>query len=295
MIRHAAATAIAICLCSSSLEAQTTEFTVKVQSAPVRKAPSTGSPVIGEAPRGAVLEVTRDIGAWVKVTWPDAQDRIGYVHQTMGSLTHRSTLEERVAAAFPASAAPVPASPAATDATAIPSGPAPVPMSTRAVYVAPSTHVFGLGARVGSLTGSTPEGFGISSRVWSRKRFGLQVEAARSKQTSTTAPGRLTSMEIAPSFVYSLPDSVSDYVWLRPYVGTGATFYRSTFKSGTPDPDLQDNTIGLRTFGGAELTFAGVPRFAVSADLGYLWAETPFPGFELGGLGFSISGHWYVK
>ena len=33
------------------------EFTVSVQSAAVRKAPSTGSPVVGQAARGAVLEV----------------------------------------------------------------------------------------------------------------------------------------------------------------------------------------------------------------------------------------------
>ena len=295
MIRHAAAVVIALCLSPSWVSAQTTEFTVKVQTAPVRKSPSTGSPIIGEAPRGAVLEVTRDIGAWVKVTWPDAQDGIGYVHQTMGSMAQRATFEERVAAAFPAQPAASESSATGTDSTTLREAPAPVPMSTRAVYVAPSTHAFGLGARMGSLTGSTPEGFGISSRVWSRKRFGLQVEASRSKLTSTTAAGSLMSTEIAPSLVYSLPDSVSDYVWLRPYVGTGGTFYRSTLKSGTPDSDLTDSTLGLRAFGGAELTFASVPRFAVSADLGYVWSQATFPGFELGGLGFSISGHWYVK
>jgi hypothetical protein len=293
MIRHAAAVAVALCLWPSLLAAQTTEFTVKVLSAPVRKAPSTGSPVIGEARRGAVLEVTRDIGAWVKISWPDAEDGVGYVHQKMGSVSHRATLEERVAAAFPAAPAPAEA-PAAPIGIVTPE-PAAVPMASRSVYVAPSTHLVGLGARIGGLTGSTSDGFGVTSRIWSRRRFGLQVEASRSTLRNDTMPGRLTSMEIAPSLVYSLPDRVSDYVWLRPYVGTGATFHRSTLKSGTPDADLSDGTLGMRAFGGGEVTFSNVPRFAISADFGYQWAQETFPGFELGGPGLSVSAHWYVK
>ena len=34
---------------------------------------------------------------------------------------------------------------------------------------------------------------------------------------------------------------------------------------------------------------------ALSADLGYHWAGTAFAGADLGGLGMSASGHWYVK
>ena len=59
--------------------AQGMALTVSAPSAAVRKSPSVASPVVGQAPRGAVLDVTRDVGSWVKVTWPDAQDGIGYV------------------------------------------------------------------------------------------------------------------------------------------------------------------------------------------------------------------------
>jgi hypothetical protein len=55
------------------------------------------------------------------------------------------------------------------------------------------------------------------------------------------------------------------------------------------------NTFGLQAFGGGELTFAGVPRFALSVDLGYHWVRTPFAGVDLGGPGVSVSGHWYLK
>jgi hypothetical protein len=33
----------------------------------------------------------------------------------------------------------------------------------------------------------------------------------------------------------------------------------------------------------------------VSADLGYRWMQTALEGYELDGLVFSISAHWYVK
>jgi hypothetical protein len=140
-------------------------------------------------------------------------------------------------------------------------------------------------------------GFGVTSRVWSRKRFGIQLEASRSTLKSDVSPERVTSLQLTPSAIYSLPDRVTDYVWLRPYLGAGVPFFRSTLKNTAPDAigSVTDTAYGLRTFGGAELTFASVPRFAVSADLGYLWSQTSFAGFERDGLGFSISGHWYFK
>jgi hypothetical protein len=297
MIRQAAAVAFAVVLSPCVLYAQSTEFTVRVQSAAVRKAPSTASPVVGQAPRGTVLEVTRDIGAWVKVTWPEAADGIGYVHQSMGSLARRSTIEERVAAAFPADS-PGASTAAAAAGTTVPAGPNPVPMSTRTMYVAPPTHFVGLGARLaGTTDNSMAGGFGVTSRVWSRKRFGIQLEASRSTLKSDVSPERVTSLQLTPSAIYSLPDRVTDYVWLRPYLGAGVPFFRSTLKNTAPDAvgSVTDNAYGLRTFGGAELTFASVPRFAVSADLGYLWSQTSFAGFERDGLGFSLSGHWYFK
>ena len=81
MFRHATAVIVAaLCFGSSAAFAQNAEITVKVVSAEVhRRRPSVGSPVIGKAPRGAVLEVTREVGDWVKVSWPDDKSGVGYV------------------------------------------------------------------------------------------------------------------------------------------------------------------------------------------------------------------------
>jgi len=87
MIRRAAAVAIALTLYSAPVVAQDTVLTVTAASADVYKGPTTVTPVIGHAKRGAVLPVTRNLGSWAKVAWPDAPDGIGYVHLTMGRLT----------------------------------------------------------------------------------------------------------------------------------------------------------------------------------------------------------------
>jgi hypothetical protein len=38
-----------------------------------------------------------------------------------------------------------------------------------------------------------------------------------------------------------------------------------------------------------------MPQFSISAELGYRWLRPSFDGFEPRQLGFSLSGHWYVR
>jgi hypothetical protein len=303
MLRRTAAVIAFLVLTQSPLFAQTrsAEFIVNVQSAPVRSSPSVASPVLGHAERGAVLAVTRDIGAWVKVAWPDAADGVGYVHQSMGKLSRRATMEERLTAALPGPAQSAVDAPAAQDATIVHTAPAAVPMSPRTVYVAPPSHFIGLGGRLGTSmpTNGTSniDGFGVTSRIWSRGRLGVQIDATRSTLKNEASASRITAVQVTPSVIYSLRDRLTDYVWLRPYFGGGGAFTRSTLKGTAPNDltSVSDNSLGVRTFGGAEVTLSAVPRFAVSADLGYLWSQQSFDGFALDGLGFSLSAHWYIK
>jgi hypothetical protein len=301
MIRHVAAVAALLVLGSTPLYAQTSQFTVNVPTAAVRKAPSVASPVIGQAPRGAVLEITRDIGAWLKVAWPDAADGIGYVHQSMGTRSRPTTLEERVAVAvaMPSSATDADAAVAAAQSAMLQRSPDAIPLSPRTVYVAPPTHVVGLGGRLSGTTDDmTAGGFGLTSRVWSRSRLGVQVDLSRSRRTSTEAPGRLTTLQFAPNAIYSLPDRVGDSLWLRPYIGGGAALNRATLKDDplSSTPGVKDSSWQFRAFGGTELTLPAVARFAISADVGYVfWRQESFAGFEPSRVTFGLSGHWYVK
>jgi opacity protein-like surface antigen len=290
--------AIIIVLVSSPAAAQVPapsadmSLTVSVPTAAVRMGPSVASPLVGEARRGAVLEVTRDIGAWVKVTWPDAPDGVGYVHQSMGTLSNRPTREQRIAEAVASLPPPeLPATTSTTDASA--QVPLTNDMLMRTVYVPPPTHLVGFGGQVAAKT----PGFGFSSRIWSRSRLGVQIDLSRSKLTNDLSADRVRSTEFVPSVIYSISDYVSESFWLRPYVGGGVAMIRSKLYGGVPEVAVSEsaNKFGYRAFGGAELTVPGVPRLAVSVDFGYQWAEKMFDSFDPAGPRFSVSGHWYVK
>jgi uncharacterized protein YraI len=291
MVRHAAAVAVAMCLMPASLFAQNTTFTVTTDSANVHKGPSTGSAVVGTAPRGAVLQVNRELGSWVKVSWPRAQDGAGYMNVSWGTIARRAV----PASMRPgiASAAPQPRSTATTAVPAVSPRPVEQPPAMRPVYVTPASHRLGLGGRMGG----SPLGFGATARSWRADRLGVQLDVSRYALTGIGSAERLTSMQVEPSMLYALPDSVTDYMWVRPYVGAGATLRRHSLSSGTPgaSDSVSANGLGFQTFGGGEMTFASVPRFALSVDLSYHWFRTPVVGFDLGGVGVAVLGHWYVR
>src|SRR5688572_17259456 len=198
MIRQAAAVVVALCLSASTLHAQnapnTKKVTVGEASAAVHKTPSVGSPVIGNAPRGTELVVTREVGDWVKVAWPSAADGVGYVRATslaLGTAPAPATAKAATTAKAPATAKAAPAAGAKTAANepaiapvsakaAVPptASVAPVavreqipvtqptaPSQARTLYVTP-THVFGVGAMAGS-----SRGFGGSARAWKKGRI----------------------------------------------------------------------------------------------------------------------------
>lgn len=291
MIRHAAAFAVALCLSPSGAFAQGVTFTVSASSANVYNGPSTGSVVIGQAQRGAVLEITRELGSWVKVVWPRATDGVGYVHVSNGSIARGAPGPGSRPAA--ATVAAVNGASDRADGGVQTNAGTPAPQGNAYTYIAPPTHHVGLGGGIGGTT----FGVGASARTWTRKRLGVQFAVTRDALTSVASSERVSTLRFAPSVLWLVRDRVSDYVWVRPYVGGGAIFYRSTLTGGAlgTGASVSARGLGFQTFGGGEVTFASVPQVAISAELAYRRAGTPFPGFDLSGLGFSVSAHWYVK
>jgi hypothetical protein len=300
MIRHAAAAVLLACLMPATLQAQGTTITVNQASASVYRTPSTGGVVIGEVQRGAVLPVTRELGSWVKVSWPDAPDGVGYLHVTMGRIGNGS------AAGAVAASEPVQSPERAAVMTAVAADVRRVEQAALAretaprteTGVAPVSHFLGMGGRMGAVMVGSPLGFGVSARGW-RRRVGLQLEVSRYSLTSSLATEQMTSLHVEPSLLFALPDRVSDYVWLRPYVGSGATFARRSI-SGISAPvtaeGASDGAFGVRAFGGGEVMFAALPQLALSADVGYRWIEKPAVGLDdLGGISIGLSAHWYLK
>jgi hypothetical protein len=295
MVRRMGIVVLALTLNPTPARAQDAVLTVTVLSADVHKGPSTVTPVIGHVSRGTVVPVSRNLGSWVKVAWPDAPEGVGYVHVTMGRLgpskgdASAANMPPRTSSA-PASATSAPASATTT-----------IPPVTRTERMAvrgelsdtPITHIFGVGGLVGPMSS-----VGATARAWRSDHLGIQLAFARDAMTSDVAAGRVTSIRFEPGVVYALFDRVTDYVWFRPYVGSALSVRHQTWKLSGPAAmeSVSDNGMGFRLFGGSELTFAGLQRFGLSAELGYRrFPATPFPEFEADRLSVSIAGHWYIK
>jgi hypothetical protein len=289
MIRRAAAVVLALTLSPTLARAQDTVLTVSVPSADVHKAPTNVTPVIGHVPRGTVLPVLRNLGSWVKVAWPDAPDGFGYVHVTMGRIgpANADAPATKMSSRASVGAAPPPTSPPPTHA------PASEPVAPRGEpNVRPISHLVGVGGLVGSMSS-----VGATARTWRKNHVAIQLQFTRDAMTSDAAAGRVTSVQFEPGVLYALFDRVSDYVWIRPYVGSAVSFRHQTLRVAAPvalEP-ASDNGLGFRVFGGGELTFATMTQFGLSVDLGYRRFPTAFPGFEAGPLTASIAGHWYIK
>jgi len=153
--------------------------------------------------------------------------------------------------------------------------------------VVPASHELGVGAVLGYTSS-----FGATTRVWRGKHIGIQASLSRNTLTSDTSSDSVTSTQFEPAFIYGIVDRISDYVWLRPYVGSGVAFRYQSLASGA---EPSTNTVGVRFFGGAEFTFASAPRFGLSADAGYRRFQESFAGFEPSRFSVSIAGHWYIR
>jgi hypothetical protein len=337
MIRQAAAVVVALVVSASPLHAQNapnTKLTVSEASATVHKTPSVGSPVIGNAPRGTELVVTREVGDWVKVSWPSSPDGAGYVRAS--SLARAATPTAKAPAttnAAPTSARtattarPAAGAKTATTAKAAPATaakttaePAVAPVSAKAA-VSPTPTAAPVAVRSEQIPVAQPSapspartlyvapthafgvgafgssrGFGGSARAWKKGRLGMQLEFSRYNYDSVDMLSRASVTDIAPGVLFALNDRVTDTVWLRPYLGAAGHFARSSRTDLIfADTTESANTFGARVFVGSELSLSSVPALAISMDVGYYHQPEPFIGFEPGGMGFSVAAHWYVK
>ena len=290
MIRRIAAVVVALILNPVFLYAQDTVFTVTVPTATVYKGPSNVTPAIGRVSRGTELSVSRNLGGWVKVAWPAGEDGIGYVRMSMGRIGGADV--EASTTNVPPRLSPAPAAAATTNASpARTSGGQPIPRrgQSRTTEI---SHVFGIGASLAPMSG-----VGATARAWHKNHLGIDVGFMRDTMTSDVAAGRVTSMQFEPGVEYAPFDRVSDYLWFRPYMGSAVSFVHQTLTIASPFaiPPMSDSGLGVRVYGGGELTFASMPQFGVSADVGYRHLPAPFAGFKADPLSLSLAGHWYIK
>ena len=155
------------------------------------------------------------------------QDGIGYIHVSMGRIGDTSTVALNQTGGSTTTPSPsIAPTTSMTSITGRPAAASPSPATTgvqedrtgAVEQPAPGgsvsiPHVVGLGGRMGGPT----LGFGASARAAVGNRFGIQLEVSRYSVTRAVALQPLGFLEFAPSLIYSLPDRVTDYLWVRPY------------------------------------------------------------------------------
>ena len=296
MIRQAAAVVIVLLLSPSWVTAQRhrTDDQCLHRRTCTRRQPMP-APCWVVVGRGAQLQVTREVGDWVKIAFPPAPDGVGYVRVSLGSVSNGAA-SKRSARRTPRHAARASVQPT----------PRVRPLPRRSSRHRPATDCrFGtrhLPRDRATCSGSAHRlggpsfGLGASARGWTRGRLGAQIRGLALRNLQPDRPrDSMSSTEFGPSVLFSFNDHVADYTWLRPYLGAGMNFYRSTINSPVLGAEMSDSRYGSQLFGGGELSFASVPQFAISTELSYRWFDAPAAGFELGGVGLSVAGHWYMK
>ena len=292
MVRHLSAAFVVLAAIPATVGAQDTVITVTTAAADVYKSPSTGSPVIGHAARGAQLPVTRELGSWVRVAWPSAPDGVGFVHVSMGRIANGKPADEVRAAAGDAVKA-IPEKTAAVAPPAPSNATVNRQVSSRPRSATPVPHLLGVG---GGMMAASPMGFGVTARAWRWNRLGLRMDLSRQSE-GITAGSRVSSLHFEPSAIVMLNDFISNYVWFRPYAGGGIGVRHQTFTTGLTgtSTSASDNSMGYQLFGGTEVTVANAPQLAVSADLIYRSHGSTVDAFNAGGVGLGLSAHWYFR
>ena len=276
--------------------AQGTHFTVSTPSASVYKAPTNVSPVIGQATQGATLEVTRDVGSWVKVAWSQAPDGVGYVRKSAGTMGALGPAVPAAPAATPA-AAPRASSRAAAAASASaprrrrrPARPCGHSRRLPAGYVAPS-HRFGVGGQIGG----SAMGAGFSVRGWSKsqqprrpvRRHALLDDERRVLHADVVHAVRTARAVCVPRSRVGSHLAAA----LRRRRARTSCARRSPIRPTALA--MSDTRMAAQFFGGTEVTLSAVPRLGLSADVGYQWYQSPFVGYTLDGMMLTLSAHWY--
>src|SRR5581483_11287267 len=105
MGRRAAVLVLALALNPALLYGQESSFTVTAASADVYKGPTTATPVIGHVSQGTVVAVSRNLGSWVRVPWPDAPDGSAYIHVSTGRLGSDAVTTSNASALRPSAGA----------------------------------------------------------------------------------------------------------------------------------------------------------------------------------------------
>lgn len=157
-------------------------------------------------------------------------------------------------------------------------------------------HRFGLGA---TMTASN-RGAGGAMRYWFGEYVGVDFSAQWYRPRYTVASGsRGSTFQAIPSVVILLkkPNLTRD-VDLRPYVGGGLNYVRSTRPLANPSQTAaaRSSGVGGQVFGGVEMTFREAPQVTISGEAVYYKLPINYVGASMiGGMNYIMAVHFYLK
>jgi hypothetical protein len=145
---------------------------------------------------------------------------------------------------------------------------------------------------VGGAVGGSALGAGASVRNWFGGRVGAGFELSHFSLGYFDEGISVT--QLSPLVLVRFTDDrIGDDVMFRPYVGGGLNFYHTSVSSGFYGES--NTSTGLQIFVGTEMVFRALPRFGISADLGFHSTGDIFEGTGIGGIGLRLVGHYYIK
>lgn len=157
-------------------------------------------------------------------------------------------------------------------------------------------HQIGLG---GSITASTGGAAG-DVRYWFGDHIGLNMTAGWYRSAYETSTGdRASTVHASPSILYMIgKPNYTREVDIRPYLGGGASYLRSTRPIVSPGGAVrmsEASGTGMHTFGGAEITFKEVEQLAFSGEIVYYRLPVRLSNTTFDGFNYLIAVHFYVK
>ena len=165
----------------------------------------------------------------------------------------------------------------------------------RNTVVTHDPHTFGVGGTLGSSFGASigrVMSVGGSFRYWMGPHVGVDLKANWMRYNIGTNP---SVAQVAPSVTYMLNGFQGGAIGIHPYAGAGPTYAR-LHGILTTTPTATISGTGFQEFGGAEITFRGMNRFAISAEVVHFGLPSAFTSSHVrSGTHLAVEFHYYLR
>lgn len=152
-------------------------------------------------------------------------------------------------------------------------------------------HVVGVGS---AITGGS-QGIGGATRFFFNDRIGIDFNVSWYHPQVRNSTGSV--FQVTPSFQYMLkPMNELASVDIRPYVGGGLNYVRSSYRPSYVVNYESQGGLGGQAYGGAEITFEGAKWVTISVEGRYYALPVDTVNVSMvNGMNFLMMLHFYLR